>query len=557
MSGKNSTPFDSASPSNRAGSAHAWGWLHNRPARLFIASLAFGLGLLVTIFAAYNVRLSIEKKASLQFASLCDQITLKIRERLTAYALLLQGGQGLFAASAAVTREEWRSYVEAVEASETVPGLQGIGFAEFIAKEDLDVHVARLRGEGFPVYEVQPAGERDSYAAIVYLEPFTERNLRALGYDMFSESVRRQAMERARDTGAAALSGKVTLVQEDGHDVQAGSLMYVPVYQQGAPTGTVAERRAALRGWVYSPYRMNDLMKGIVGNWEIRGDIPLDLRIYDGPDTSPANLLFDSRPEAKPESDTFFHQERTINFNGRPWCLVFCGMRTPSQLNYLSAWLTLAGGAIISSLILGLLMVVYKRSDAVEMAENLAGQIREMAFHDSMTDLPNRRLLHDRMEMALAGNKRTGQHCALLLIDLDNFKPLNDRHGHAAGDHLLIEVAHRLRACVREIDTVARIGGDEFVVLLTGLDRDRAKAAAESLAVAEKIRASLARPYVVLLNQGTDQFVEHVCSCSIGVALADHSDTEQPEIMHRADEAMYEAKKRGRNCVAMSQAAGS
>ena len=536
---------------------HAWAWLHNRPVRLFIASLAFGLGLLVTIFAAYNVRLSIEKKASLQFASLCDQITLKIRERLTAYALLLQGGQGLFAASAAVTREEWRSYVEAVEASETVPGLQGIGFAEFITKEDLDVHVARLRGEGFPGYEVQPAGERDSYAAIVYLEPFAERNLRALGYDMFSESVRRQAMERARDTGTATLSGKVTLVQEDGHDVQAGSLMYVPVYRQGAPTGTVAERRAALRGWVYSPYRMNDLMKGIVGNWEILGDIPLDLRIYDGPDTSPANLLFDSRPEGKPEPDTLFHQERTISFNGQPWCLVFCGIRTPTQLNYLSAWLTLAGGAIMSSLILGLLIVLYKRSDAVEMAETLAGQIRNMAFHDSLTDLPNRRLLHDRMEMALAGNKRTGQHGALLMIDLDNFKPLNDRHGHAAGDHLLVEVARRLRGCVREIVTVARIGGDEFVVLLTGLDRDPAKAADESLGVAEKIRAALARPYVVLLNQGTDQFVEHVCSCSIGVALAGHLDTDQPQIIHRADDAMYQAKKRGRNRVAMSPAAGS
>ncbi len=550
------TSSDSASLSPTTGPARSWGWLRNKPRRVVVALLALGLGLLVTAYAAFQVRLSIEKKAADQFAFACDQITLKIQERLTAYALLLRGGQGLFAASDAVTREEWHAYVEAVRASEIVPGYQGIGFSQFIAKEDLAAHIARLRGEGFSDYAVQPAGERDAYSSIIYLEPFAGRNLRAFGYDMFSDPVRRQAMERARDTGRATLSGKVTLVQEDGKDVQAGTLMYFPVYRQRAPTNTVEERRAALLGWVYSPYRMNDLMNGIMQqDWRIVGDAPLDLHIYDGQEASAANLLFDSQPAGQKEPVNLFHQTRTMTFNGRPWHLEFNARQAASQIKNTPAWVTLAGGVVISGLIFGLLMVIYKRSDALEMAEELAAQIRGMAFQDSLTRLPNRRLLHDRIEMALAGNRRSGQHAALLMIDLDNFKPLNDRHGHAAGDHLLIEVARRLRACVREVDTVARIGGDEFVVLLVGFDQDAGKATEKALAVAENIRVALARPYVLSLDQGQVQLVEHVCSCSIGVALAGSADTDQNKIMNRADHAMYQAKKSGRNRVAMSNSA--
>ena len=139
-----------------------------------------------------------------------------------------------------------------------------MGFSVLIPRAELARHVRELRQEGFPEYRLKPDGVRELYSAIIYLEPFTGRNLRAFGYDMFSELVRRAAMEQARDTGAAALSGKIVLVQETGADVQAGTLMYVPVYHKGLPLETVAQRRAALQGWVYSPYRMKDLIKGIL-----------------------------------------------------------------------------------------------------------------------------------------------------------------------------------------------------------------------------------------------------------------------------------------------------
>ena len=523
-------------------------WIRNKPRRLLVALAVLALGLLVTAWATWAVKNTIETEARTSFSNICNEVTLKIQERLTAYALLLQGGQGLFAASESVTRGEWAAYVEALAADKTVPGYEGIGFSQLIAPEDLAAHVARIRSEGFPDYEVRPPGERDVYSAIVYLEPFRDRNLRAFGYDMFSEPVRQAAMARARDTGQPSLSGKVTLVQESDEDVQAGTLIYVPVYRAGMPLGNAEERRAALAGWVYSPYRMNDMMSGIVPDWRIHAGRFVDLHVYDGTAPDPKNLLFDSIPDGAPHTGkSFLHEERTIDFNGQGWLLVFNGTTSASEVSYLPAWATLATGLVISGLIFGMLMMIHRRSDALAETAKLAEQIRGMAFHDSLTGLPNRRVLHDRAGMALAAARRTGLPGALMMADLDNFKPLNDSHGHEAGDRLLVEVARRLRGCVRETDTVARLGGDEFVILLPGLDADAAVAGREAMGVAEKIREALSHPYVLPRETGTPP-IEHVCSASVGVTLFCGSDSET-DIIRRADEAMYEAKRSGRNRV--------
>jgi CHASE1-domain containing sensor protein len=195
----------------------------------------FGLGLALTVFASFEVKRGVDEEAVQQFAFASDQVALKVRERLGAYALILKGGAALFAGSGTVTRAEWKAYVEKLRAGDSIPGVQGIGFAQVIQPNQLDAHLADVRAEGFPAYTVRPPGERALYTPIIYLEPFSDRNLRAFGFDMFSEPVRRAAMEQARDSGAAALSGKVELVQETVNDVQAGTLMYVPVYRNGAP----------------------------------------------------------------------------------------------------------------------------------------------------------------------------------------------------------------------------------------------------------------------------------------------------------------------------------
>ncbi|MES2585205.1 MAG: diguanylate cyclase [Pseudomonadota bacterium] len=179
-------------------------------------------------------------------------------------------------------------------------------------------------------------------------------------------------------------------------------------------------------------------------------------------------------------------------------------------------------------------------------------QVWELAFHDALTGLPNRRLLNDRLGQAMAVSQRSMSFGALIFLDLDNFKPLNDVYGHEVGDLLLVEAAQRLTACVREVDTVARFGGDEFVVLLTALVADRAEAASRAGLVAEKIRNALSEPYRLSVAQGEGVApleVEHRCTASLGVALFLGNVASTTDVIKWADVAMYDAKEAGRDMV--------
>jgi diguanylate cyclase (GGDEF)-like protein/PAS domain S-box-containing protein len=178
-------------------------------------------------------------------------------------------------------------------------------------------------------------------------------------------------------------------------------------------------------------------------------------------------------------------------------------------------------------------------------------EISNLAFYDALTRLPNRRLLLDRLSQSLSANKRKGCYGAVMYLDLDNFKPLNDTHGHVAGDLLLIEAANRLRSCIREMDTVARFGGDEFVLMLSELDTDQAESTTQAGIVAEKIRAALNVPYLLTIkHEGEpDVCIEHRCTASIGVIVFNDRDGDKDKILKLADTAMYQAKETGRNQI--------
>ena len=186
--------------------------------------------------------------------------------------------------------------------------------------------------------------------------------------------------------------------------------------------------------------------------------------------------------------------------------------------------------------------------------KRLEEQVRQLAFHDPLTHLANRRLMLEHLDQAMSASKRSHHHGALLFLDLDNFKPLNDTHGHSVGDLLLIEVAERLKACVREADTVARFGGDEFVVLLCELDTQPAEASEQAIAVAEKIRIRLSDLYVLQAAPSgpATGTIEHQCTASIGVAIFRGRDESQSSVIDRADAAMYQAKKDGRNRIRLA-----
>ncbi len=169
-------------------------------------------------------------------------------------------------------------------------------------------------------------------------------------------------------------------------------------------------------------------------------------------------------------------------------------------------------------------------------------EIHNLAYFDPLTDLPNRRLLMDRLGQALIASKRSQAYGALLILDLDNFKTLNDTQGHDVGDQLLIEVAQRLTANVRQEDTVSRLGGDEYVVMLEGLGLDEENAAKQAEVIAEKVRLALAQPYALA---GVEQI--HQSSASIGMTLFHGLESSTDGLLKQADVALYQAKDAGRN----------
>ncbi len=174
-------------------------------------------------------------------------------------------------------------------------------------------------------------------------------------------------------------------------------------------------------------------------------------------------------------------------------------------------------------------------------------EIAKLAFYDTLTQLPNRRLFYERFNMAVAASKRSQKYGALLLLDLDNFKTLNDKQGHAAGDLLLCEATRRVKNSIREVDTVARFGGDEFLILLSDLNEDKAEATVRAEKVAEKIRRDLFKPYSLSVMQADGQniTIEHQSTGSIGVTLFISNEITVEGVLRNADVAMYQAKNNG------------
>ena len=192
----------------------------------------------------------------------------------------------------------------------------------------------------------------------------------------------------------------------------------------------------------------------------------------------------------------------------------------------------------------------------ISLRKHAEDEVRKLAFFDPLTNLPNRRLMIDRLNQARASGHRHGCYGALLLIDLDHFKDLNDSRGHESGDQLLVQAAQRFLSSVRECDTVARLGGDEFVVILCELDSQPGAAAMQAEYIAEKLRRELGRPYLLVDRSPKDLAQElegaefsHQITLSIGVSLFANDAASADELLKRADTAMYQAKKAGRNAV--------
>lgn len=288
--------------------------------------IVLAVSLLLTAAATLAVADSTRARDRERFTNAVQSTRGRIDARLETYAALLRGGAGLFAASdVPIKRADFHEYTARLNIQERYPGIQGIGFSQHFRPGDQDSLVAAMRAQGFQDFHVWPEVSGAERHTILYLEPLDQRNRAAIGYDMFTEPIRQAAMARARDTGASTMSGKVTLVQEIKGRKQAGFLIYTPVYRGGGVPETVAARRAALLGFVYAPFRADDLFADLFSTEERPGAA---FRIYDGVQVGPEHLLHDSRTGGNaPVDSPTFTDSTTLEIGGRTWTITFSSTR--------------------------------------------------------------------------------------------------------------------------------------------------------------------------------------------------------------------------------------
>jgi len=479
------------------------------------------------------------KEMQSQFDFVLRETVSRVEQRASAYEQMLRGVQALLATTDLTDRKAVHDYVEMLQLDANFSAVQVIGVVERIPAERKASHTQAMRKRGFADYTVFPSGERPEYAAVIQRESSIGRQRAApLGLDVWAEPVRRAAMERARDSGMAAITGKVRLAVDSGIDAPPGFIMYLPLFAPDQPHGTVAQRRANLVGWVFASFRMDDFMASMYG----KTAPGIALSIYDDVVPDASTLLYASSAGAEavsPAATAGLQANEYMVVAGHTWTLVLQAQREfEGRFGGNGATVIAVAGAGLSvSLALLVWLMVTARDRALYFAAEMTEELRMMAQHDPLTSLPNRALFSDRLRGELVRAQRHGGLFAMIFLDLDNFKPINDTYGHGVGDVMLMEVAKRLRATVRTSDTVGRIGGDEFVVLMPELAD-----ASVAFGLAEKIRMAVREPMVV---EGHALSV----SCSLGVAVYPDDGTDEISLAKRADEAMYRAKERGRDGV--------
>lgn len=662
------------------------------------ATVVFVIVLLITGFVWHYLQNLRVQQAHKQFLNAARVQRDVLVNRARDYEQVLLGAAGLFAASDTVERSEWRDYVNSLRLHQTLPGIEGVGFSLMVKPGDKAAHEAKMRALGFPNYAIYPSGDREMYSSIIYLEPFSGRNLKAFSFDMYSEPVRHEAMQRAADTRNPAWSGKVKLVQEEGQSVpQAGFLVYVPIYAKNMMLNTVADRRAALLGFVYSPFRAGDMLNQLY----LDPDRQFELHLYDGQITED-RLLFST--EKKTGEKVFFSEDLPVDLGGAQWVARFSsnadfskqvlsqlplvvlmavvGMETlvfvsfmldarnrrnllkstrqlelsnrevrllvsltqllqncsqedeyppivssiladlfpkasgawyglnasenqlvnmarwgqdmdacpeffepdacwayrrgqthtigrqelaevrcthiPNGVNKSACVPLLAQGKVIGTLFLTPLDESVQVEDFygryIDLLASVADTIslslsnlrlrvslRDMAIQDALTGLYNRRYMQESLEREIERAHRQQHPIAVVMMDVDWFKKLNDTYGHDAGDLMLKRIADQLKRFRSGIDVVCRYGGEEFLLLIPEI--------APSV-LEQRLQTLLKDIESMRVNFAGKELPS--TTVSMGVAYYPDDSPDPSNLIRLADSALYRAKKNGRNRVEWS-----
>jgi signal transduction histidine kinase len=377
------------------------------PAVVFLLAQLVASVLLVTLWRG------IQAKDRASFEGEVTRTTDAMRQRIETTIALLHGTAGLFAARGDVSREEFSSFVGRLSLRERYPGILGIGYTARLAPAQVAATTERMRAGGFPAFTVWPEGPRDEYHAIFYLEPLDERNRAAIGYDMYTNDVRREAMARARDSGRAAASGKVILVQEIEERKQAGFLIYVPVYTAATPPGAPL-RRASLRGFVYSPLRADDLLAGVAGS----GVRQLAYKVFD--EEAVAANLMRATPGADAEAPAHSAQ-RELEIAGRRWIIRFSSRPEFEALSQQRLLPLLALASLAASLLLGWITFVQVRARRDAEAAAAQREANEKALQASQArELERAHRLEQLYGELREGERHKDEFLAVLAHELRN-----------------------------------------------------------------------------------------------------------------------------------------
>ncbi|NWF90335.1 MAG: CHASE domain-containing protein, partial [Ignavibacteriaceae bacterium] len=323
-----------------------------------MAWIAFLIPLFLTFLVWSDARKDDEVDARIGFDYKISETRQTIIKKLFAYEQVLLGGIGLFAASDTVTREEWRIYVENLLITQNFPGIIGIGYSYSFRHSDSLKIVKTMQSEGYTHFKIWPAGIRDEYTSVIYIEPFNERNQRAFGYDLLYEPTRKYAMLQARDNGKTTITGKISLTRETEYNIQAGFIIFIPFYQKNIHQPTVEQRRELFKGYVYSPFKMRDLMRSTLGN-NLRN---INLQIYSGSDTLKKDLMYDSDTLHTGNKGDNIIKTTTLELYGGIWTLKFTAL--PEFLNtfYSEKPTILLLSGILISLLFSLVTVSFIKS---------------------------------------------------------------------------------------------------------------------------------------------------------------------------------------------------
>jgi two-component system, OmpR family, sensor kinase len=285
-------------------------------------------GVLLTLISVVLIQQQTSNRNFIKFETDTSEISQNIDISIKNYISLLRAGAGLFAANDQnITKDQFQTFVQRLQLEQNYPGILAVGYSRVTDAESVPRLINEAGRQGVVDFSIWPEHPRPEYHTIFYIEPMNERNQAAVGYDMFTEPVRRTAMERARDTGHSSMSGRVTLVQEIGEVIQPGFLIYVPIYKDGKIPLTEGERKENLDAFMYGPFRAGDFFSTI---YDIAPKKGIEFQIYDGEGVLEENLLYTSPGYSKANESSF---SRVFNYDvaGHTWTVHYRALPTYSQ----------------------------------------------------------------------------------------------------------------------------------------------------------------------------------------------------------------------------------